>query len=71
MRGPTHLGGMMDTDQTARLIYLSILLAALAGWIAVEDRQRMGQALGNRVGACKIASRGGQNYTLDLNEITA
>ena len=28
-------------------------------------------ALGNRVGACKIASRGGQNYTLDLNEITA
>ena len=28
-------------------------------------------ALGNRVGACKIASRGGQNYTLDLDEITA
>ena len=27
-------------------------------------------ALGNRVGACKIASRGGQNYTLDLDEIT-
>ena len=28
-------------------------------------------ALGNRVGACKIASRGGQNYTLDLDETTA
>ncbi|MGV8804050.1 MAG: carbohydrate kinase family protein [Polaromonas sp.] len=28
-------------------------------------------ALGNRVGARKIASRGGQNYTLDLEEITA
>lgn len=28
-------------------------------------------ALGNRVGACKIASRGGQNYTLDFDEITA
>ena len=28
-------------------------------------------ALGNRVGACKIASRGGQNYVLDLEEITA
>ena len=26
-------------------------------------------ALGNRVGACKIASRGGQNYTLDLDQI--
>ncbi|MEO5658444.1 MAG: carbohydrate kinase family protein, partial [Polaromonas sp.] len=26
-------------------------------------------ALGNRVGAHKIASRGGQNYTLDLNQI--
>ncbi|CAN5236049.1 carbohydrate kinase family protein [soil metagenome] len=28
-------------------------------------------ALGNRVGAHKIATRGGQNYTLDLNEISA
>ena len=28
-------------------------------------------ALGNRVGACKIASRGGQNYTLNLEEISA
>jgi len=27
--------------------------------------------LGNRVGACKIASRGGQNYTLNLEEISA
>jgi adenosine kinase len=27
-------------------------------------------ALGNRVGARKIASRGGQNYSLDLNEIS-
>ena len=26
-------------------------------------------ALGNQVGACKIASRGGQNYTLNMDEI--
>ena len=35
----------MDSDNTARLIYLGILLAALAGWIMVEYRNRMGQAL--------------------------
>ncbi|MBH2019321.1 MAG: carbohydrate kinase family protein [Burkholderiales bacterium] len=28
-------------------------------------------ALGNQVGAYKIATRGGQNYTLDLNQISA
>ena len=26
-------------------------------------------ALGNQVGACKIASRGGQNYTLDMDKM--
>ena len=36
---------MMDTENTARLIYLALLLAALAGWVMVEYRNRMGQAL--------------------------
>ena len=40
-----HLSAMMDNDSTARLIYLGILLASLAGWIMVEYRKRMGQAL--------------------------
>jgi aspartyl protease family protein len=36
---------MMDGDSTAQLIYLGLLLAAVAGWIMVEFRGRMGQAL--------------------------
>jgi aspartyl protease family protein len=36
---------MMDGDNIARLIYLGVLLAALAGWILVEYRNRLGQAL--------------------------
>jgi aspartyl protease family protein len=36
---------MMDGDQTARLIYLGLLLAALGGWIIVEFRNRLGQSL--------------------------
>ncbi len=35
---------MGDID-TARLIYMGILLAALGGWVVVEYRKRMGQAL--------------------------
>jgi aspartyl protease family protein len=45
MTAPSHLGAMMDGDNIARLIYLSLLLAALGGWILVEYRGRMGQAL--------------------------
>lgn len=35
----------MKGDNFGQLIYLGILLAALAGWVLVEYRQRMGQAL--------------------------
>ena len=35
----------MDADNTARMIYLGLLLASLAGWVMVEYRKRMGQAL--------------------------
>ena len=35
----------MESDQIGRLVYLGLLLAAVAGWIMVEYRQRLGQAL--------------------------
>lgn len=35
----------MDGDRTAQLIYLLLLLASLGGWIMIEYRGRMGQAL--------------------------
>ncbi len=35
----------MESDQVGLLIYLGLLLAAVAGWIMVEYRQRLGQAL--------------------------
>ena len=35
----------MDGETLARAGYLAIILAALAGWVMVEFRQRMGQAL--------------------------
>lgn len=35
----------MDNDQIGRVIYLGLLLAAVGGWVLVEYRQRMGQAL--------------------------
>ena len=40
-----HLGAMMNGDDTARLIYLGLILASLGGWIMVEYRKRMGVAL--------------------------
>ena len=45
MTGLPHVLTMWDTDNTARLIYLGLLLASLGGWIMVEYRKRMGQAL--------------------------
>lgn len=45
MIAPPHLGAIMDGDNTARLIYLGLLLASLGGWVMVEYRGRMGQAL--------------------------
>jgi aspartyl protease family protein len=35
----------MDSETIGRLFYLVLLLAAVGGWIMVEYRQRMGQAL--------------------------
>lgn len=35
----------MDSDTIGRLTYLVLLLAAIGGWVIVEYRQRMGQAL--------------------------
>jgi aspartyl protease family protein len=35
----------MDGETLARLGYLAIILVAVAGWVLVEFRQRMGQAL--------------------------
>lgn len=35
----------MDTDHLARLAYLLLLLAAVAGWVLVEYRKRLGEAL--------------------------
>ena len=35
----------MDGDTLARVGYLAIILVALGGWVLVEFRQRMGQAL--------------------------
>ncbi len=35
----------MESDQFARLAYLLLLLAAIVGWVLVEYRRRMGEAL--------------------------
>ncbi len=35
----------MDAEALARVAYIGIILAALGGWVMVEFRQRMGQAL--------------------------
>lgn len=35
----------MDGETLARIGYLAIILVALAGWVLVEFRQRMGQAM--------------------------
>lgn len=35
----------MDAETTGRLFYLSLLLVAVGGWVIVEYRKRMGEAL--------------------------
>jgi aspartyl protease family protein len=35
----------MESDQVLRLFYLSLMLAAVAGWVLVEYRQKLGQVL--------------------------
>ena len=36
---------MLSTDDIARLMYLGIILASLAAWVAIEYRTNMGRAL--------------------------
>lgn len=44
----------MDSETTGRLLYLVLLLAAVGGWVIVEYRQRMGQALRTAAAWCLI-----------------
>ncbi len=45
MNQPAHLSFMLSGDDTMRLVYLGLLLAAISGWIMVEFRKRTGQTL--------------------------
>ena len=45
MTVPAHLNPMISGDDTARLIYLGLMLAAIGVWAMVEFRNRKGQAL--------------------------
>ncbi len=45
MSPPAYLTLMLSGDDTMRLVYLGLLLAAISGWIMVEFRKRMGQTL--------------------------
>ena len=40
----------MDGETLARVVYLAIILVAVGGWVLVEYRQRMGQALADGAG---------------------
>ena len=42
---PAHLPMILSGDDTVRLVYLGLLLAAISGWIMVEFRKRLGQSL--------------------------
>lgn len=42
MTGAMRRGRAMDGDELARLGYLMLLLAAIAGWFVVENRRRLG-----------------------------
>ncbi len=59
----------MSDDSVARLIYLGLMLAALAGWFFVEFRQRMGHALrsGLAWGMIIIGLMAGYGLWNDLN----
>ena len=59
----------MDGDSVARLIYLGLMLAALAGWFLVEFRQRFGPALrsGLAWGMIFIGLMAGYGLWTDLN----
>jgi len=58
----------METDTLMNLLYLVVLLAAVGGWMLVEYRQRMGQALRIAVawGLIFLAAMAGYGLWSDL-----
>jgi len=62
---PVQASAVVDPTGCGDAFRGALLFGLEQGWSLVRCA-----ALGNRVGARKIASRGGQNYSLDFNEIT-
>ena len=60
----------MQTDTVMNLIYLSLLLAAVGGWLFVEYRNRMGQALRTAVawGLIFLGAMAGYGLWTDLRD---
>ena len=61
---PVKASAVVDPTGCGDAFRGALLFGLEQGWSLVRCA-----ALGNRVGACKIASRGGQNYSLDLAQI--
>ena len=61
---PVKASAVVDPTGCGDAFRGALLFGLEQGWSLVRCA-----ALGNRVGACKIASRGGQNYSLDLTKI--
>ena len=61
---PVKASAVVDPTGCGDAFRGALLFGLEQGWSLVRCA-----ALGNRVGACKIASRGGQNYSLDLAKI--
>jgi len=62
---PVQAEAVVDPTGCGDAFRAALLFGLEQGWPLVRCAE-----LGNRVGARKIASRGGQNYTLDLAEIS-
>jgi len=62
---PVKAEAVVDPTGCGDAFRAALLFGLEQGWSLVRCAE-----LGNRVGARKIASRGGQNYTLDLAEIS-
>ena len=61
---PVKASAVVDPTGCGDAFRGALLFGLEQGWSLVRCA-----ALGNQVGACKIASRGGQNYSLDLAQI--
>ena len=62
---PVKASAVVDPTGCGDAFRGALLFGLEQGWSLVRCA-----ALGNRVGACKIASRGGQNYSLDWAQIS-